>query len=290
MLKPFEKYIKEFLKYIVHQKGYSSYTQKSYCIDLKQFLSFLNLTNKTEITKESFSEYMYELYHKKYSPASIERKIACFCSFSKFLLKRGYIKYNPFLNVKYPKKPEKLPNFLTEQEVEKILSSINTDNFIGIRDRTILELLYSSGFRCGELTQLRINDINIANETVKIKGKGGKERIVPVGSYALKFLLDYLNERARFSKSPFLFINKKGARISDRQVERLVKKYGKKAGIIKNITPHTFRHTFATHLLDRGADLRFVQELLGHSNLSTTQIYTHLTVGRMKELYDKYHP
>jgi tyrosine recombinase XerC len=284
------KYIKEFLGYINHQKGYSFYTQKSYRIDLKQFLLFLNSRNSHEITRDLVSEYLYQLHQKKYSPASIERKIAALHSLCKFLLKRKYIKENPLLIIKTPKKPERLPNFLTYHEVEQIFSSIKTDNFIGLRDRTIIELLYSSGLRCGELTHLKTDDINIANETVKIKGKGNKERIVPIGSYALKFLLDYLEERARFSKNNFLFINKKGVCISDRQVERIVKKYAKKSGIIRDITPHTFRHSFATHLLDRGADLRIVQELLGHSDLSTTQIYTHTTVERMKELYDKYHP
>ncbi|HNS32138.1 MAG TPA: tyrosine-type recombinase/integrase, partial [bacterium] len=182
-----------------------------------------------------------------------------------------------------------LPLFLTLEEMVKILNAPSGRTWQVLRDRAILEILYSTGIRVGELTALRKKDINIVEELARVSGKGKKERIVPVGKPAMDALMIYMEKRP-YGKEERLFLNKYGKPLTSRSVERLVRKYARKAGINRDITPHTFRHTFATHLLDRGADLRTVQELLGHERITTTQIYTHITVERLREFYNKAHP
>ncbi len=282
------KLLNEFIRYISYQKNYSQHTVSAYRADLEQFISFAG-QNLDAIDLEVLRNFLFYLKNRQYNPRSSGRKIAAIKSFFNFLVRRGYVKKNPALLISSPKLPERLPSFLTYEEVEKILDAANGTDQQGLRDRAMMELLYSSGLRVGELVSLKIHDINILEGTVKVKGKGSKERIVPVGSYALNYLFDYLKKRSGF-RSDFVFLNKKGKVLTTRSVERIVKKYAKKAGIIKKITPHTFRHSFATHLLDRGADLRTVQEMLGHSDIATTQIYTHITIQRLKELYEKHHP
>ncbi|MCM8758810.1 MAG: site-specific tyrosine recombinase XerD [Candidatus Omnitrophica bacterium] len=282
------KFLNEFLNYISHQKNYSKNTVSAYGIDLQQFLNFVKY-GVDSVDIESMRKYLYYLKNKNYKPRSISRKIAAVKSFYNFLSRRELINKNPAILVSGPKLPERLPSFLTYQEVEKILEAANKQDESGLRDRAILELLYSSGLRVGELVSLKISDINIAEGTIRVKGKGNKERIVPVGSYALNYIFAYLEKRTKY-RSPYVFLNKKGGKITSRSVERMIKKYAKIACISKNVTPHTFRHSFATHLLDRGADLRTVQEMLGHSDIATTQIYTHVTVQRLRELYEKHHP
>ncbi len=279
------QFLREFINYISYQKNYSSNTVNAYKRDLKQFLEFSGY-NLNSVDLELLRNYVYYLNKLGYKARSTGRKIAAIKSFFKFLVKRSYIKKNPALLLSSPKVPERLPDFLSYQEVEKILTSVNGKDEAGLRDRAILELLYSSGLRVGELVSLKISNLNIAEGTLHVKGKGNKERIVPVGSYALNAVFEYLNKRINL-RSPYIFLNKKGEKITARSVERIVNKYAKIAGITKKVTPHTFRHSFATHLLDRGADLRTVQELLGHSDISTTQIYTHVTVERTKNRYHK---
>ncbi|MCM8825028.1 MAG: tyrosine recombinase XerC [Candidatus Omnitrophica bacterium] len=283
------KCFKEFLNYIKYQRNYSGHTVSAYKADLEQFISFTGY-DIDSVDIDLLRRYLFHLkVSKKYGFRSISRKIAAIKSFFKFLAKRGYTKKNPALLIASPKIPERLPLFLTYDEIEKIIESASGTSETELRNRAILELLYSSGLRVGELVSLKIEDINIPEGTVKVRGKGNKERIVPVGSYALNSIFEYLKKRP-WSKNSFIFLNKKGGRITSRSVERIVKKYARLAGISKKVTPHVFRHSFATHLLDRGADLRTVQEMLGHSDISTTQVYTHVTVQRLKELYEKHHP
>ncbi|MCM8763744.1 MAG: tyrosine recombinase XerC [Candidatus Omnitrophica bacterium] len=287
--KTVSKCLKEFLNYIKYQKNYSSHTVSAYRADLEQFVSFAAY-NIDSVDIDFLRKYLFHMkVTKNYSPRSASRKIAAIKSFFKFLAKRSYTAKNPALLISSPKLPERLPSFLTYEEVKKIIESADGRDEVELRNRAIMELLYSSGLRVGELVSLKIEDINIPEGTVKVKGKGSKERIVPIGSYALNSIFEYLKKRSRFRTS-FIFLNKKGGKITSRSVERIINKYAKLAGISKKVTPHVFRHSFATHLLDRGADLRTVQEMLGHSDIATTQIYTHVTVQRLKEMYEKHHP
>ena len=282
-------YIKNFLDYLKYQKNYSAHTIKSYSKDIQQLIDFLKEQKIKELDYHLLRKFLVFLKEKNYQAKSIGRKVASLKSFFKFLSQKKLINSNPSVLLSSPKIPEKLPNFLTEEEVNKILIIPKGNKFLDIRDRAILELLYGTGIRVGELVSLKIKDINLLDESIKVKGKGKKERIVPFGKPALKALIDYL-ERRKWIKEEIVFLNKSGKPITERSVERIIKKYGKLAGITKKITPHTFRHSFATHLLDRGADLRSVQELLGHERITTTQIYTHLTIEKLKELYLKTHP
>ena len=284
-----KKNLKKFLEYLKFQKNYSPNTIKAYREDIVQFLNFIQKNKISGINHRTLRNFLSFLKDNDYSPKSVSRKIASLKSFFKFLTQKNLIKSNPAILLRSPKLPQKLPDFLTFEEVNRILQVVKEKNWLSSRDKAILELLYSTGIRVGELTFLKLPDINLIEEVIKVKGKGQKERIVPVGKPALNVLMEYLRRRQN-KKEKTVFLNKFGKPLTARSVERMIKKYGKIAGITKRVTPHTFRHTFATHLLDRGADLRSVQELLGHERITTTQIYTHLTIERLKELYLKSHP
>ncbi|MGC8977476.1 MAG: tyrosine recombinase XerC, partial [Candidatus Ratteibacteria bacterium] len=282
----------KFLEYLENQKNYSKNTTKSYKNDLIQFINFLKeekIFDFEKVEYDDFVKFIGKLKVSNFKEKTIARKVASIKSFYKFLISRKYIKKNPSLLIQSPKIPEKLPNFLTYKEILKILEIPYKDKWLYLRDKAIIELLYSTGIRVGELANLKINDINFVDELIKVKGKGKKERMVPVGKIALNCLIEYIEKRPN-KKEEFVFLNKYGGRLTERSIERIIKKYSLIQGINKKVTPHTFRHTFATHLLDRGADLRFVQELLGHERITTTQIYTHLTIEKLKELYEKFHP
>ena len=284
--------LKKFLDYLSLQKNCSSNTLRGYRRDIFQFINFLKknkINSFKSISYQDLLSYLGYLRNYGYSETTIGRKVASLKSFFKFLSARKIIKSNPVALLSSPKKPDRLPDFLTLEEVEKILNIPSEKNWQSLRDKAILELLYSTGIRVGELTSLKIGDIDFFQELIKVKGKGKKERIVPIGRYALKALIEYIEKRPN-KKEKKVFLNKYGKPLSERSVERIIDKFSKKAGIGKKITPHTFRHTFATHMLDRGADLRTVQELLGHERITTTQIYTHLTVEKLKEFYNKTHP
>jgi len=284
--------IKKFIDYIENQKNYSKNTVKSYKEDLDQFYRFLKeekIDDFGKVEYDNLLKFIGKLKSSNYKEKTIARKVASLKSFYKFLSSRKYINKNPCLLLTSPKVPEKLPNFLTYDEITKLLNISGKNNWQFLRDRAILELLYSTGIRVGEIANLRIDDINFVEEVIKVRGKGKKERIVPFGKYALNCLIEYIEKRPN-KKEKYLFLNKYGKRLTERSIERIVKKYSLISGINKRVTPHTLRHTFATHLLDRGADLRTVQELLGHERITTTQIYTHLTVEKLKEIYDKFHP
>src|SRR3989339_383396 len=240
--------------------------------------------------------YLVELDGKHYCKSTVARKIATLRSFYKFLVKRAIVDSNPVTAIRTPKQDKKLPRFLDYEDVKKLLETPPTDSWLGARDRAILETIYSTGMRVSELVALNIDDVDFLSEVVHIRGKGKKERITPIGSSALQSIqhyIEYRNRRARNNENvdtKVLFINKHGKRLSTRSVRRKMDKYLKMARLDPHISPHTLRHSFATHMINNGADLRSVQELLGHQSLSTTQIYTHLTTSRLKEVYDNAHP
>ncbi|MHC4120516.1 MAG: tyrosine recombinase XerC [Planctomycetota bacterium] len=248
------------------------------------------------VQTDSVRAYMAHLNEKQYSKATIARKLATLRSFYKFLVKRNYIDSNPVVTIRTPKQEKKLPRFLEYEEVKRLLDTPPTNTWLGARDRAILETLYSTGIRVSELVALNMDDIDFLGEVVHIRGKGKKERIAPIGSSALQVIqhyMEYRNKRAQNNgnfDSRVLFVNKHGQRLSTRSVRRKMDKYLKMAGLDPAISPHTLRHSFATHMLNSGADLRSVQELLGHQSLSTTQVYTHLSTGKLKEIYDNAHP
>ncbi|MFN4226719.1 MAG: tyrosine recombinase XerC [Candidatus Ratteibacteria bacterium] len=285
--------LKKFIDYLANQKNYSKHTLKGYKKDISQFIEFLRQKKISDFEKVEYEDlisFISKLKNSGLKEKTIGRKVASLKSFYKFLVSKKFIKKNPALLIQSPKIPEKLPNFLTYNEVINLLETpFNKKNWQSLRDKAILEVLYSTGIRVGELVNLKIEDINFADEVIKVKGKGKKERIVPIGKTALNCLIEYIEKRPN-KKERFVFLNKYGKKITERSVERIVKKYMLISKINKNITPHTLRHTFATHLLDRGADLRTVQELLGHERITTTQIYTHLTIEKLKQLYEKFHP
>jgi integrase/recombinase XerC len=252
----------------------------------------LLLTVKTE----SVRAYLAHLNEKEYSKATIARKLATLRSFYKFLVKRNHVSSNPVVTIRTPKQEKKLPRFLECEEVKRLLTTPPMNTWLGARDRAILETLYSTGIRVSELVALNMDDIDFLGEVVHVRGKGKKERIAPIGSSALQVIqhyMEYRNKRAQNNgnfDSRVLFVNKHGRRLSTRSVRRKMDKYLKMAGLDPAISPHTLRHSFATHMLNSGADLRSVQELLGHQSLSTTQVYTHLSTTRLKEVYDNAHP
>jgi len=279
---------REYIKYLRNAKNYSEKTAESYGLDIKQFLEF---AGTFEANEEKIREYLEYLGKKKLSRNSVIRKVIACRNFYRYLVRAGKTASNPFENILTPKAEKRLPSVLTEAETENLLSAARGNDFLSLRDRVIMEMIYSSGLRVNELASLDTADIDYVNEEVKVLGKGGKERIIPVVSVAVSILQGYMKELRKKHPAPGpLFVNKRGGRLTTRSIEYMLVKYARAAGIQKEVTPHTLRHSFATHLLDRGADLRSVQELLGHSNLSTTQIYTHLSVAKLKREYDKAHP
>jgi len=271
-----------------HQAGPATAVATQATLKVDQLL----LSTQTDTVRA----YLAFLNEKQYSKATIARKLATLRSFYKFLVKRTQVSSNPVVAVRTPKQEKKLPRFLEYEEVKKLLDTPPVSSWLGARDRAILETLYSTGIRVSELVALNMDDIDFLGEVVHIRGKGKKERIAPIGSSALQVIQHYMefrNKRAQSNSnfdSKVLFVNKHGRRLSTRSVRRKMDKYLKMAGLDPAISPHTLRHSFATHMLNNGADLRSVQELLGHQSLSTTQIYTHLTTSKLKEVYKNAHP
>jgi len=322
--------VEQFLNYLKFEKRFSEHTAKCYGADLGQFGDFLLRNSDSEgplgsggslehedmggatavavQTEQSVDQlliaaevnearaYLVYLNEKDYSKATIARKLATLRSFYKFLVKTNRRSTNPLTAVRTPKQEKKLPRFLEYEEIKRLLETPPIETWLGARDRAILETLYSTGIRVSELVGLNMDDVDFLGEVIHIRGKGKKERIAPISSSALQAIQHYMefrNKRAQ-SNSNFdtkvLFVNKHGHRLSTRSVRRKMDKYLKMAGLDPNISPHTLRHSFATHMLNNGADLRSVQELLGHQSLSTTQVYTHLTTRKLKEVYDEAHP
>jgi len=286
-----DKYIEKFMRYMEIEKNYSPHTLTNYKVDLRDFSKFCGTIDLGKIDYLLLRKYLAVLKEKNLGNRSVGRHLSALRSFFRFLARESIIKANPILMLSSPKLDKHLPSFMTEEEVNKLIESAfakdDNDEF-GLRDRAVLETFYSSGLRISELVGLSIDDVDFISGVVKAFGKGKKERVVPIGDAALNAIRKYLDKRKKASSA--LFLNKNGKRIGTRGVRDIVEKYLKGAGIARGVSPHTFRHSFATHLLNRGADLRTVQELLGHANLSTTQIYTHLTTERLKNVYDKAHP
>jgi len=287
-----QRYIDKFMNYLKVEKNASAHTITNYTVDLDVFKGFLGDKEIDTVDHLSLRRFLAELRAKNYAKRTVARKLASLRSFFRFLFREGHIKKNPITAVLTPKLDKKLPVFLDTARIDRLLSTPTDKNIAGLRDRALLETLYSTGIRVSELVGLDLRDIDFISGVIKVSGKGAKERIVPIGEPALRAIRKYIDKRAGYKVDDrdAVFLNKSGGRFTDRSVRRVLDKYIKICGIIEKISPHSLRHSFATHLLDRGADLRSVQELLGHMNLSTTQIYTHVTMERLKSVYDKAHP
>ena len=272
----------DFLDYLKKEKIYSVHTIRAYRADLRLFFEFLDDQKQNRVDNTVISQYLTFLYKYGLDPRSVSRKLSTLKSFFKTLKKIWSIRENPAALVRTPKTKKHLPGFLTLPQVEVGLAIEDK------RDRAILEVLYSCGLRAAELVGMNLTDIDLNREEIKVRGKGRKERIVPIGKAAQNAVESYLRERS--SAASALFVNYRGNRLTTRSLQRIVRKHLLKVAQAQGTNPHILRHTFATHLLERGADLRAVQELLGHASLSTVQIYTHLTTQRLKEIYKKAHP
>lgn len=294
------KYLDKFLLYLKVEKNASYATQRAYKTDLVLIDEFIKTITQRKIELGDskvdiflIRQYLSYLQKANYSRKSIARKLASLRIYFKFLCHRRYLKTNPAKSIITPKLPQKLPTFLYQKEIIELLESAAGSTVFDLRDRAILEVLYSTGIRVSELVGINLTDVDYTIGMVQVLGKGNKERLVPVGSYAIAAIEKYLDRRHELLKknqSEALFLNGKGNRLTSRGVRFIMDKYTRKIVLSKHVSPHTLRHTFATHLLDAGADLRFVQELLGHASLATTQIYTHLTKEHLKSVYDKAHP
>ncbi len=287
-----KRYIEKFLRYLEYERNASSHTLINYRHDLEVFGNFAGESPVEKIDLVMLRRYLADLKAKNFRKITLARKLSSLRSFFKFLCREGYLKNNPVLSLKTPKQEKRLPTVLGVAELSRLLEG-PLETLQDLRDRAILETLYSSGLRVSELTQLNLPHVDFIGGVLKVSGKGKKERLTPIGEMALRALQAYLEkrgERRAFRNSQILFTNRSGGRLTDRSVRRVVDRSLRKAGLAHHVSPHTLRHSFATHLLDRGADLRSVQELLGHQNLSTTQIYTHVTAERLKKAYDKAHP
>lgn len=292
-----DKYITLFLNYLVNERNYpNDTTAKNYELDLLNYQDFLkeNNLNYLKITKDDIRSYLKYLDKLKYKNSSISRHLSSLRTFYGFLVNEGVIESNIFKSISSPKKKKQLPNFLQYDEVEKMLSVCDLKEPLHIRNRLIIETLYDTGIRVSELVNIKLNDLNIATKEIRVLGKGSKERIVYFGDYEIDILNLYLNQaRPKLLKNKsndYLLLNHLGDRLTDRGVRLIIDDVIKKASLKHKVSPHTLRHTFATHLLNEGADLKSVQELLGHSSLSTTQIYTHVSNERLRSVYLKSHP
>ncbi len=293
----FKKYLQEFILYIEVEKNFSKLTVRAYNSDILSFLIWLNDKDIESVTYNTIGEYLIYIRQFNYTKTTIARKISSLRTFWKYLYRERVIETNPALGVHSPKKNKSLPEFLNESEIEKILNNIKMESPAGYRNRVILELLYATGMRISELSNLNFENLNLEDNEIKVFGKGAKERIVLVSERAKNFLTAYIKKvrglicsGADESNSSPVFINKTGYRLQPQSVRLAIKEVVKEIELPKHVTPHVFRHSFATKLLENGADLRVVQELLGHSSISNTQIYTHVTTEKLKESYNLSHP
>jgi len=284
------EYLKEFLRYMELEKGASAHTLRAYRKDLQQFFALVKKA-PAEIELSDIRGFIAFRLKDGKERSTVSRQLATLRSFFRFLHREGHIGSNPARLVPNPKQQKRLPRFLSVDETFSILEEPEGIGFQKARDRAVLELLYSSGLRVSELAALDMDDLNLKEGLIKVRGKRKKERIVPVGGKAIESLKAYLVERALMKQHiQSVFLNRKGSRLTDRSIRRIVVKYSRETGLGGKIGPHTLRHTFATHLLHSGADLRVIQELLGHRSLSSTQVYTHLDVSHLMDVYDNAHP
>jgi integrase/recombinase XerD len=286
-----------FLHYLAVEKGLARNTLEAYSRDLNAFLAFLEaegIASLAETSKLTIMAFIRHQQHAGLSLRSITRCLVALRGLYGFQTREGYLAANPLEDMELPRLGPTLPHVLTIQDVEQLLAQPDAKSTLGIRDSAMLELLYATGMRVTELCELPISGLNLEAGFVLIKGKGGKERVCPIGEVAMEQVKKYLQETRplllKGRESPFLFLNNRGKRMSRQGFWKILRHYALKAGITKHLTPHTLRHSFATHLLERGADLRFIQAMLGHADIGTTQIYTHVNQEYLKQLHRKYHP
>ncbi len=292
-----EQHLDQFLHYLIVEKGLSRNTIEAYSLDLTRFLDYLRakgIQELRDISKFSVRGFLLALKKKDLSTRSIGRDLSAIRSFFRFLIQEGILEINPIEDVESPKVAKKLPEILSLKEIEQILEQPDLQTPLGIRDRAMLEMLYATGMRVSELTRLPTHQVNLEGGYVLLYGKGSKERIVPLGSEAMNWITLYLSTArgtlAKAKESQFLFINRSGRGMTRQGFWKNLRGYARRAGLRKRITPHLLRHSFASHLLEGGADLRSVQMMLGHVDISTTQIYTHVTGERLKKVHKQYHP
>lgn len=290
-------YINQFIHYLANERGLAKNTLESYGRDLKQFQGYLSENKRSNIeesTRAIIMEYLDNLKIKGKAASTISRNIAAIKAFFQYLRRSAYIAEDPSNQLEAPRWEKKLPKILTIAEVAELLRQPETKTSGGLRDKAMMELLYATGIRVSEIIELNVGDVNLDMGYIKCRGKGSKDRVVPIGSVAVKSVRAYVYKgRLRGAKNPgepALFINHHGARLTRQGFWKIIKRYARQANIYKEITPHTLRHSFATHLLENGADLKSVQEMLGHADISTTQIYAHVTKHPLKEVYNKAHP
>jgi integrase/recombinase XerC len=292
-----EELIDKFITYLNYEKGYSKNTSIAYQNDLSEFTSFISkqkIQDVTEVNYKTLYHYISYLGESGLKASSVERKAASIKSFFHFLMKNALIQKNPAILISSPRKEKRLPRILEKKEVLGLIDSIPEQNALEFRNKTILMLLYASGLRISELTGLDLKNVDFKEGILRVRGKGNKERIVPTGEKTRRMLVQYLSFRKELDSvkgiHEALFLTKSGKRIQDRMVRYILNRAIQELSLQKHVSPHTLRHTFATHLLENGANIRVIQEMLGHSSLSTTQIYTHLTTEKLKENYDQFHP
>ncbi len=292
--------LENFKSYLLIEKNFSKHTAKAYYSDILSYLIWLDDTECENVNFTKMREYLHFIQKFNYKKTTVARKIASIRTFYKYLFRERKVENNPAENLISPKRPKSLPKFLSMNEVEQILSNINIDTPAGYRNRAILELLWASGMRVSELSGLNFGNLNLENNEITVFGKGSKERIILITDRAKSYLQGYIDyARSMIAKGYTLepitdttpvFINKTGYRLQTRMIRNVINEIVEKIELPKKVTPHMFRHSFATHLIENGADLRVVQELLGHASISNTQIYTHISMQHMKEVYNETHP
>ena len=294
-----QEFLDDFKVYLKSEKNFSSHTIRAYCADVYTFLLWVEGSNKEDFTKiepKKVSEYLYFIQQIDYTKTTIARKIASIRAFYKFLYQEEIIEYNPAEAISTPKQNKTLPNFLYEEEVDEILRNVPIETPAGYRNRVILELLWVSGMRISELSNLNYENLNLEQNEIRVFGKGSKERIVLIPDKTKESLINYIENvsdlicKTDKSLSSPLFINYNGYRLQNQSIRKALKQVLNSIQFTKHVTPHVFRHSFATKLLEHGADLRIVQELLGHSSIKNTQIYTHVSIQRLKQVYEQTHP
>jgi len=293
-------YIEGFKSYLSVEKNFSEHTLNAYCSDIVSYILWLNGTSCIDVDFNKLREYLYFIQRFDYKKTTIARKTASIRTFYKFLFRERYVDSNPAISLSAPKRPKSLPKFLTTDEIEKILNNVKIETPAGFRNRVILELLWATGMRVSELSNLNFGDLNLEENEIRVFGKGAKERIVLISDRAKQYLIQYINtargllapgyDIGEINDNSPLFINNTGFRLQNKTIRNTINEVVEKIELPKKVTPHVFRHSFATHLIENGADLRVVQELLGHSGISNTQIYTHISMKHMQDVYDSAHP
>lgn len=295
-----KQYLEDFKTYLSVEKNFSDHTLLAYSSDIVSYILWLDNASCTEVDFNKLREYLHFIQRFDYKKTTIARKVAAIRTFYKFLFRERYIDTNPAISLSAPKRPKSLPKFLTPDEVEKILNNVKIETPAGFRNRVILELLWATGMRVSELSNLNFGDLNLEENEIRVFGKGAKERIVLVSDRAKDYLNQYINTARKLIAPEYntgeinddtpLFINNTGYRLQNKTIRKVINETVEKIELPKKVTPHVFRHSFATKLIENGADLRVVQELLGHAGISNTQIYTHISMKHMKDVYENAHP